>query len=162
MPDNNIVILRGHLASDPYLNTLPNGTSYLQLLLVVERGPSQMPREAKGREVQQADVMRVVRYGLQAEMDYFYLRGGATIVVFGWNQSRAYTDRRSGREVRRVQLEVNAQLIVYGQGCNFERGDRHKADKEERSGTSGQDIRRGEQATALTDQLLKILAVEAE
>ncbi len=162
MPENNIVILRGHLASDPLLNTLPGGTSYLQLFLVVERGPSQMSPTTRGREVQQADVIRVVRYGLEAEENYFYLQKGATLVVFGWNQSRVYVERRGGRELRRVQLEVTAQLIFYGRGCNFERGDRHKADRNERSGRPGLVGEQAEPLSTLTEQLLKILTVEAE
>lgn len=161
MPENNIVILRGNLADDPCLQNLPNGTPYMLFFLIVERSPSQMPRDLKGREVQRADVLRVVSYGVQAETDYFYLQKGAAVVVFGWNQSRPYVDRRSGRDVRRVQQEVNAQLIFYGRNCNIERGDRHRADKDERT---GQRIasRQNELATAMTEQILKILSVETD
>ncbi len=161
MPENNIVILRGTLADEPYLQNLPNGTPYLQFFLIVERSPNQMPRDVKGKEVQRADVLRVASYGMQAETDYFYLQKGAAIVVFGWNQSRPYVDRRGGREARRVQQEVNAQLIFYGRNCNFERGDRHRADRAERTGQRIADAQ-GELTTAMTEQILKMLSVEAD
>lgn len=160
MPENNIVILRGHLADDPYLQNLPNGTPYLQFFLIVERSPSQMPRDLKGKEVQRADVLRVVSYGVQAETDYFYLQKGAAIVVFGWNQSRPYIDRRSGREVRRVQQEVNAQSIVYGRNCNFERGDRHRADILVRDGDRSSEPQDAP-AVPMPDQLLNMLSGDA-
>lgn len=161
MTENNIVILRGNLAEDPYLQTLPNGTAYLRFRLVVERGPSQMPRDLKGQDVQRADLMRIVRYGVQAEVDYFYLRKGAAVVVFGWNQSRPYIDRKSGRDIQRLQLEVNAQFIVYGRNCNFERGDRQRAEIMERLGQPQPEIQT-ESGLALADPILKLLSAEAD
>lgn len=155
MADNNIVILRGHLADDPYLETMPSGAPHLRFFLLVERSTSQMPRSATGKEIQKTDLLRVVRYGQQAETDNFYLRKGASIVVFGWNQSRLYVDRRSGKEVRRLQQEVNAQLIFYGRNCNFERGDRHQADQSSRP---GQPSAQGDVADMMADQVLRMLA----
>jgi single-stranded DNA-binding protein len=161
MTENNIVILRGNLAEDPYLQTLPNGTAYLRFRLVVERGPSQMPRDLKGKEVQRADLIRVVRYGLQAEVDYFYLRKSAEVVVFGWNQSRPYLDRKGGREVQRLQLEVNAQGIVLGRNCHFERGDRQRVEVLAGQGQESADTSL-EASFKMSDPILKLLSIEAD
>lgn len=162
MSKNNIVILRGNLADDPYYQVLENGTPYMRFLLVVERDGDQMPRAATGKEPQRADLIRVVEYGLKAEADYAYLRKGAAVVVFGWNESRSYIDRRGGNEIRRNQLEVNAQLIVYGRGCNFERGDRRRAEMIEREGEQNVALFSDQPAVTLSDKLLRMLSVEAE
>lgn len=164
MPGNNSVHLFGSLAVDPYFQPLPDGTPYLRFILVVERDTDQMPKAAKAQYSQRADLIRVVEYGIKAEVDYYYLRKGASVAVYGWNQSRSYTDRRSGKALTRNQLEVNAKLIVYGRSCDFERGDRHRADIAEREGERGvvllDEMRRT--SGLLTDPLLKMLSVEAE
>ncbi|MBM3272491.1 single-stranded DNA-binding protein [Candidatus Kaiserbacteria bacterium] len=161
MPENNIVILRGTLAENPYLETLPNGTAYLRFQLVVERGPSQMPRGLRGKDIQAFDVLRVVRYGVQAEVDYFYLQKGAAVVVQGWNQSRPYKEHTGGREARRMLVEVNAQWIVYERDCNFERGDRQRVEIMARLGGQGGNLPE-ELSVGLSDALPKKVKSEAE
>jgi single-stranded DNA-binding protein len=159
---NNIVILRGNLARDPYFQVLDNQTPYLRFFLVVERDADQLPRAANGKDIQRADLIRVVEYGLKAEVDYRYLRQGSAVMVVGWNQSRAYFDRRGGAEIRRNQLEVNAQFIFYGRSCNFERGDRYRAEVIEREGEQSAMLLGGDPPAALSEALLKMLSVEAE
>jgi single-stranded DNA-binding protein len=143
------------------LETLPNGTAYLRFQLAVERGPSQMPRGLRGKDIQAFDVLRVVRYGVQAEVDYFYLRKGAAVVVQGWNQSRPYTEHQGGREVRRMLVEVNAQWIVYERDCNFERGDRQRVEIMARLGDRSGSLPE-ELAAGLADPMLRKFKSEAE
>jgi single-stranded DNA-binding protein len=161
MAENNIVILRGSLVEDPFLENLPSGTPFLHFRLAVERDPSQMPHDMRGKEFQAVDVMRVVRYGVQAKIDYFYLQQGAQAVVFGWNQSRLYTEHKGGKPVRRLQLEVNAQCIIYGPNCNFERGNRQRAASNEKTSQGLNKFQR-ELASALPGQIRELLSSKAE
>jgi single-stranded DNA-binding protein len=162
VPKNNIVILRGNLARDPYFQVLDNQTPYLRFFLVVERDTDQLPRAANGKDIQRADLIRIVEYGIRAEVDYRYLRKGATVMIVGWNQSRSYVDRRGGAEIRRNQLEVNAQLIFYGRSCNFERGDKYLAEVVEREGEQGAAMLGNDAPIGLSETLLKMLSVESE
>lgn len=161
MTENNFVVLRGQLASEPTLHELPNGTLILRLYLVVERESGPGYGAAAGKATPPADIIRVVRYGRKARDDYFYLRKDAQVVVFGWNQSRLYTDRRSGREVRRAQLEVNARTIVYGRGCNYERGDRQRAERQDEQRLSTE-APSSPAPSHWVDELLKALREDGE
>ncbi len=156
----NIVVLRGNLADDPYFQHTPDGAPYLRFFLVVEREGAVSRNH--GNEPQRADLIRVVEFGQHAELDYFYLRKGAGVVVFGRLQSRAYKDFRSGVETRRNQLEVIAHFIVYGRGCDMERGDRHRDDMAERGGEGAEVATVARAETSLPDHLLKMLSADAE
>jgi hypothetical protein len=142
---NNFIHLSGNLAEDPYFEMLSgqNGrTPYIRFDLVVERdagqagpGPFDQPEsqdgfngrgEGEGRkDERRADLIRVTEYGVRARIDFFYLKKGAHVAISGWLQSRRYYDR-GARKMRRV-MEVNAQKVSYGRGCDFERGERQRA-----------------------------------
>lgn len=122
MPKNNQASLCGRIASEPYFTEFDQEKPYLRFFLVVPRSQEQMPKRRDGRRIQDTDLIRVVRYGLQAKVDYYYLQKGALVAVTGWVQSRRYEDKHAKK--MRGQIEINARNIVYSTGCDFERGDR--------------------------------------
>lgn len=135
MSQKNRSFLIGNLANDPYFEFLKGGqtgkTPYLRFDLVVERDTSQgpqahhtdSPQNGAGKE-RRADLIRVTMYGASAWINYFYLKKGADVSVSGWVESRLYFDRRMKR-MRRV-MEINAQEIFFGRGCDFARGDHQR------------------------------------
>jgi single-stranded DNA-binding protein len=145
VPQNNFIHLSGNLADDPYFEMLrgqKGQTPYIRFDLVVERDPNQSGRGAQegpdnkdgyasqphadGRkDERRADLIRVTEYGTRARIDFFYLKKGAHVCISGWLCSRRYYDRGAKR-MRRI-MEVNAQKISYGRGCDFERGERQRA-----------------------------------
>jgi len=145
MPQNNFIHLSGNLADDPYFEMLrgeKGKTPYIRFDLVVERDLGQTQREAPAEVAVPAaafgqparsgsasdfhsDLIRVTGFGVHAWVDFFYLKKGAYICISGWLQSRRYFDR-GVKKMRRI-MEVNAQKISYGQGCDFERGERQRA-----------------------------------
>jgi len=155
MPANNICFARGNLVNDPYFYDDLNGagTPYLRFHLAVPRDDNQRPRRSPPKQV--VDVLRVVRYGEQAEVDYRYLVKGAEVAVFGWSQSRKYTDRKSSNKVR-AQQEVIAETIVYGRGCTLERGDRWRREIAERNGRPLESV----EINLVSTELLAQLAAE--
>jgi single-stranded DNA-binding protein len=143
MPQNNFIHLSGNLADDPYFELLSGErgkTPYIRFDLVVERDVEQGGGEAftsahsrdgaatspasSRREDRRADLIRVTEYGVRARIDFFFLKKGAYVALGGWLQTRRYFDRGTNR-MRRV-MEVNAQKISYGRGCDFERGERQR------------------------------------
>ncbi len=155
----NIVVLHGNLADDPYYYSAPDGMAYLRFFVVVarERGLSL----DHGEKPQRADLIRVIEYGPRAELDYHYLRKGAAVMVKGQLHSRAYQDLRSGVEIRRTQLEVVAQSVAYGRGCDIEQGDRHRAEMIALGGEIDETVAASE-SVILPDHLLKMLSADAE
>lgn len=139
MPQNNFIHLSGTLADEPYFELLPGEkgkTPYIRFDLVVERDSGQAGSSAldsaNGQDGfaapvdgRRADLIRVTEYGVRAKIDYFFLKKNAHITVSGWLQSRRYFDRAAKR-MRRV-IEVAAQKISFGRGCDFERGERQRA-----------------------------------
>ena len=145
MPQNNFIHLSGNLADDPYFEMLrgeKGKTPYIRFDLVVERdmgfapreadvdvdsvdGPARQPAPGGGALDRRADLIRVTGFGVHAWIDFFYLKKGAYICTSGWLQSRRYFDR-GVKKMRRI-MEVNAQKISYGRGCDFERGERQRA-----------------------------------
>jgi len=145
MPQNNFIHLSGNLADDPYFEMLrgeKGKTPYVRFDLVVERDLGQAPRDgaadadghndpsgqsavSSGAPDRRADLIRVTGFGVHAWIDFFYLKKGAYICISGWLQSRRYFDR-GVKKMRRI-MEVNAQKISYGRGCDFERGERQRA-----------------------------------
>jgi single-stranded DNA-binding protein len=145
MPQNNFIHLSGNLADDPYFEMLrgeKGKTPYIRFDLVVERDLAQAPREgaadvdapistpgqpkqADSTPERHADLIRVTGFGVHAWVDFFYLKKGAYVCISGWLQSRRYFDRGT-KKMRRI-MEVNAQKISYGRGCDFERGERQRA-----------------------------------
>lgn len=165
MSQNNFIHLSGNLADDPYFETLsgPKGqTPYIRFDLVVERdagqggpGPFDAADSQDGfdgradsdgrKDERRADLIRVTAYGVRARIDFFFLKKGAHVAIGGWLQSRRYYDR-GARKMRRV-MEVNAQKISYGRGCDFERGERQRANilaqLEDERATVPLDLKRG-------------------
>ncbi len=155
----NIVVLHGNLADDPYFQHVADGAAYLRFFVVVarERGPSL----DHGEKPQRADLIRVIEYGPRAELDYHYLRKGAAVVVKGQLHSRAYLDLRSGVEIRRTQLEVVAQSVAYGRGCDMEQGDRHRTQMIALGDEIDEVVAVPEKAI-LPEHVLKMLSADAE
>jgi single-stranded DNA-binding protein len=139
MPQNNFIHLSGTLADEPYFELLSGEkgkTPYIRFDLVVERDSGQAGSSvldpansqdgfAAPVDGRRADLIRVTEYGVRARIDYFFLKKNAHITVSGWLQSRRYFDRPAKR-MRRV-IEVAAQKISFGRGCDFERGERQRA-----------------------------------
>ncbi len=151
---NNRVFVRGNLGPELYFEFLPAGVSgrqvpYLRFGLVVPRDVNEIqlyrqrqPRykveeserqAALGRDEkkekkhdERADLIRVVQYGPKAWITFFYLKTGAAVQVNGWLESRPYWDRGENRRHR--VMEVHADEIILGEGCDFARGDAHQAD----------------------------------
>jgi len=136
MAKNNTVTLIGFLAGDVVFEAVKtsDGAStvpYIRFFLVVPRTAEQMSkRDRAGDAPARTDIIRVVEYGHRAEADYYYLSRGAEVAVVGWLQSREYFDRAAQR--KRTVLEVNAERVVYGRGCDFERGDAMRRELEAR------------------------------
>lgn len=144
MPQNNFIHLSGNLADDPYFEMLTGEkgkTPYIRFDIVVERdtfqgGPAALesaygqdgpagPNNNGQKDERRADLIRVTEYGVRARIDFFFLKKGAHVAISGWLQSRRYYDR-GAKKMRRV-MEVNAQKVSYGRGCDFERGERQRA-----------------------------------
>lgn len=140
MPRDNSVWVRGRLAADPHFEVLDGKTPYIRFQLVVLRDASQQARSGPGptaakARAAQADLIRVAVYGERAGLDYFYLRKGAEVAVSGWLEARRYLDKRANRW--RLVLELNAQGIVFGPGCDLARGDAQRQRKLEEARDQG-------------------------
>lgn len=141
MPRNNHIDLHGKLAIDPYFETLGDA-AYIRFDLLVERDRSQLPVGGRPSTAPPNDLLRVVEYGLRAELDFQYLKKGALVAVSGWLESRRYFDVKAGGNGRdkgrwRRVHEVNAQRITFGRGCDFERGDEYRARRVARAEAEG-------------------------
>ncbi len=154
----NFVALQGNIADDPHFQSLTDGTAYLRFFVVVDR--ERELSHNRGEQPQRADLIRVVQFGPRAELDYYYLRKGAETVVFGRIQSRAYRDLRSGVETRRTQLEVIAQFIAFGRGCDIQRGDWHRDEMIKRDGEFASVA--ASESVIVPEHLLKMLSADAE
>ena len=146
MPKNNSVYLSGFIVDEPHFEVLNDSTPYLRFKLVVLRDTGQLHRYAleastgshhgqRPEPKHRRDVLRVVAYGQRARVDYFYLKTGAQVTVYGWAESRLYFDRKFHQ--RRQVMEINAQRIIPGRGCDFERGDKHRQRLEEEARDQG-------------------------
>ncbi len=146
MPKNNSVYLSGFIVDEPHFEVLNDSTPYVRFKLVVLRDTGQLQRYAleastdshhsqRPEPRHRRDVLRVVAYGQHAQVDYFYLRSGAQVTVYGWAESRLYFDRKLHQ--RRQVIEINAQRIIPGRGCDFERGDKHRQRLEEEARDQG-------------------------
>lgn len=146
MPKNNSVYLSGFIVDEPHFEVLNDSTPYLRFKLVVLRDTGQLHQSAleastdnrhgqKPEPRHRRDVLRVVAYGQRARVDFFYLKKGAQVSVYGWAESRMYFDRNLHQ--RRQVMEINAQRIIPSRGCDFERGDKHRQRLEEEARDQG-------------------------
>jgi single stranded DNA-binding protein len=128
--DTNIIILSGNLAGEPEIYTFGDGQTQIRLYLAMRRMIGELKQPDIEEHRRKPNIFRVVASGPQAEIDYFYLCKGAGVTVYGELRTREYT--KDGQ--RHAVVEIVANCVVYGRGCNFERGDRHRAEIAERTG----------------------------
>lgn len=108
--DLNRVLITGNIGSDPELNYTPQGTPFLRLSLANHRPL----READGSYRTETQWFKVLLWQRLAENGVTYLRQGSRLLVEGYLQSRAYTDREG---IRRVATELVARdFYLLGNG----------------------------------------------
>ena len=105
MASLNIVILMGNLCADPELKKTPSGVSVCTFRLGVAR----QYKDADGKSV--SDFVTCVAWRQTAEFVCRYFKKGASAVVQGALQTRAYTDQQGAKH---TVYEVLASSVSFG------------------------------------------------
>lgn len=85
----NRVILLGHLARDPEVRTMPNGTMVANFTMAT----NESYKDRNGVKQEKTEWHKIVLYGRSAEIAEQYLRKGSLTYVEGKLQTRKWTDR---------------------------------------------------------------------
>lgn len=110
----NRVILMGRITHDLELRTTPNGISYCNFQMAVDRR-----YQTKGEE-RKTDFFRVITWRQQAEFVTRYFRKGSMILIEGELQNDTYTDK-NGNTVNSVQISAD-QISFTGEKANNPQG----------------------------------------
>ena len=106
MADVNMVILIGHLGSDPEVRHTASGTSVANFTLAT----NERWIDSSGERQEKTEWHRVVVWAKQAEIVGQYLRKGRQVYVEGSLRTREWTDREDNKhsttEVRARRVEM--------------------------------------------------------
>jgi len=103
----NSVILIGNLTADPELRTTKGGTPYCAFTLAVQR-----ERPAEAGERPQADFIRIMAWGKQAENCAKYLAKGNRAAVQGQWHTGEYTDKDGAKRYSNDCIADRVQFLT--------------------------------------------------
>lgn len=102
MSSTNIVVIDGHLGSDPELRHSNGGASFLEFSVAVKGGRKD---KATGAWVERADWIDCLALGASAEHLARMLRKGSFVVITGSLQQETW--EKDGKKQSRVRVIVN-------------------------------------------------------